>query len=372
MPSVIRFAIVGCGSVSDNRYFPNLSRLPNARLAAVCDVVEARAKAKGEAHGVPYFTDVPALLARADFDLLVNLTHVPAHYEVSRLALQAGKHVYTQKPMALTTQEADRLISEAARRKLKLVAEDARPLHLSSRVMRKLIDDGAIGKVVWARSTCTHWGPAVIDNWPTDPEWFYHKGAGPLRDVGIERLHRLTYLLGPARRVTAFSGINQPQVVVRGGPCQGKRIEVDEDDLTLLTLDFGNSIYGTLDAAWVNYSSRATFVPPLEIYGQKGVISYRDADTAQGYRTDAFDFSIQVYRDEPEHGIRGWTTVNPIPPPKPEPYPAIVGLVHAIECIQTDSKPILSGEHARHCIEIIEKAYAAARTGVAQRLETVF
>jgi predicted dehydrogenase len=145
------------------------------------------------------------------------------------------------------------------------------------------------------------------------------------------------------------------------------RIQVEEDDITLLLLDFGDSVFAMLDTAWVNV--RATLTPPLEIYGQKGVI----AQVANSSRAPGqMDFDLRVYRDEPELGIRGWTQVEPIPPLKPEPSIAVAGLIHAIDCIIEDKVPIPSGEHARHCIEVIEKAFVAARTGITQEVETRF
>jgi predicted dehydrogenase len=316
--------------------------------------------------GVPSYTDLSTMLEKADFQLLVNITSVPSHFSVSLAGLRSGRHVYTQKPMTTTVEEATTLIEEAEKRGLKLVAEDAGPLLPSNQAIRRLLDEGAIGKVVWARATCTHWGPATIDNWPTNPEWFYKQGAGPLRDVGIERLHGLTSFFGPARRVTSMSGISQPEVIVRGGPCKGNKIRVDEDDVTLLTIDFGD-VFALLDTAWVNY--RATHVPPLEIYGQKGVISHLGGSHP---KARGRDFAIELYRDHPNHGIRGWTSVEVIPPALLNPPPAVTGLVHAFECIAEDKRPVLSGEHARHCIDIIEKAFVAARTGVTQRIETTF
>lgn len=360
----VKFAIVGCGSVSGNRYFPNIRELGRGVLTAVCDAEEERAKHRAEEFSVPYYTDFDELLAKGDFDLLVNLTNIPAHFPLNLRALQAGKHIYTQKPMTVTVAESTTLINEAAKRGLRLVAEDAACLFPYNLAIKKLLDDGVIGKVVWARSRCTHWGPAIIDNWPTDPAWFYAKGAGPLRDVGVERLQLLSAFLGPAKRVTAMSGINQPEVVVRGGPSMGKRIQVEEDDLTLLTLDFGNSILAMLDAAWVNL--RVTRVPDLEIIGQKGVIF------CTGGTAKAHPLTLELYRDEPQLGIRGWTEVQMIPPLMPPPPMQVVGLAHALDCIVEDKEPILSGEFARHAIEIIEKAYIAARMGVTQALETTF
>ncbi|MCC7353420.1 MAG: Gfo/Idh/MocA family oxidoreductase [Anaerolineae bacterium] len=360
----VKFAIVGCGSVSGNRYFPHIRALGRGMLTAVCDTVEARARPRAEEFGVPFYTSLDEMLAKADFDLLVNLTNVPTHYALNLKGLQAGKHVYTQKPMTVTVEEATTLINEAARRGLTLVSEDAGRIFPYNLTIKKLLDEGVIGKVVWARSRCTHWGPAIIDNWPTDPAWFYSKNAGPLRDVGVERLQLLTALLGPAKRVTAMSGINQAEVVVRGGPNRGKRIKVEEDDLTLITMDFGNSIFATLDAAWVNV--RATRVPDLEITGQKGVI------TSAGGGSKARELTLELYRDEPQLGIRGWTEVQQIPPLTPPPPIQVIGLAHALDCIVEHKKPTLSAEFARHATEIIEKAYVAARTGVTQTLETTF
>lgn len=359
----VKLAIVGCGSVSANRYFPRLGDLPRGRLTAVCDVVADRARRRGEEFGVPWFSSFDDLLERANFDLLVNLTGVQQHFDLNRKALQSGKHVYTQKPMTTTVTEATTLIEEAALRGLKLVSEDACPMFRYNVAIRSMLREGVIGKVAWARSRCTHRSPAIIDNWPTDPTWFYKKGAGPLRDVGIERIQLLTSLLGPVRRVTAMSGINQPVLAVRGGPNKGKRIEVEEDDVSLVTMDFGDSIFALLDCAWIGppFESR---VPDLEIYGSKGIIS------STGGGPKARPYTLELYRDQPDLGIRGWMNVDLIPAAEPTPPPHVLGLAHALECIVEDKHPFLSGEYARHCIEVVEKAFIAARSGVTQSIET--
>lgn len=356
----VRFAILGCGSVSANRYFPNLRRLARAGLAAVCDTVPARARSRGEEFGVPWYTDLNELFCKSDFDLLVNLTNIQNHFSTSLQALQAGRHVYVQKPMTVTTDEATRLIAEAAERRLKLVAEESSGLNPFYILIRKLVREGTIGDVLWVRSVCTHCGPAAMENWPTDPAWFYKKGAGPLLDVGIERLHLLTYLLGPVKRVSAMSALRQPQVTVRSGPCRGNKIEVEEDDLTLITLDFGGSVLALLDTAYANFEAYRT--PDLEIYGTKGVISSFG---------ESHDQKLWLFRSEPELGISGWQEVSPVVPDGPL-LMRVLGLAHAIDCIMDDLAPAASGEHARHCIEVIEKIRAAAKTGVTQQVTTVF
>lgn len=359
----VKFAIVGCGSVSANRYFPHLAGLCNGRLTAVCDTVEERALVRGAEFGVPHYANLDDMIGEADFDLLVNLCPDQQHYALNLKAILAGKHVYTQKPMTETVSEATTLIDEADRRNLKLVAEDACPLFPYNLAIRKLLQDGVIGKVAWARSRSTHRGAAMGDNWPTDPTWHYKKGSGPARCIGIERIQLLISLFGPVRRVTAMSGINQPVVIVRSGPSKGKRIEVDEDDVTLITMDFGDSIFAMLDCAWIAqpFVSR---VPDLEIYGSKGIIS------SIGGGPKARPYTLELYSDHPELGIRGTMNVELVPPGKASAPPQVLGLAHALDCIAENTRPILSGTNARHAIEVIEKAFLAARTGVTQSLQT--
>lgn len=362
MTTKLRLGIVGCGSVSGNRYFPNLRALTRAELVAVCDSVAERARPRAEEFGVPCYTDVDEMLRKEDFDLFVNLTSNPAHYPLNLKALQAGRHVYTQKPMTLTTMEATHLIDEARKRRLTIVSECAGPLYPYNQAIKRVLDAGLVGKVLWLRSRCTHVGSADQDIWPTDPTWKYKYGSGPLREVGIERLHLVTFLLGSCKRVTAMSGINQHEVVVRGGPMKGTRIKVEEDDVTLLTMDFGDGIFSMLDNAWIKV--RGIKTPDLEVYAEKGVIA------SMGGGPKGRDINVELYRDYPEAGVRGWSLLDFAAQPGPV-YPIqVLGVAHAIEVI-LDGKPnILTPERARHCVEIIEKAFIAARTGATQNLET--
>lgn len=358
----VKFAIVGCGSVSGNRYFPRLGDLSRGQLTAVCDAVVERARNRAEQFGVPYYGDFNELLEKGHFDLLVNLTSDQMHFSLNLQAIQAGKHVYTQKPMTGSVAEATILIEEAKQRGVKLVAEEACPLFPYNLAIRRLLQEDVLGKVVWARSRSTHRGAAMGDNWPTDPSWHYKKGSGPARCIGIERIQLLTSLLGPVCRVSAMSGINQPVVVVRSGPAKGTAVEVDEDDVTLITMDFGESIFAMLDCAWIAPPS-VSRMPDLEIYGSKGIISSIGGGPKNKPHT------LELYRDDPELGIRGSMDVELIPSGPAVP-PQVLGLAHALDCIYEDKQPILTGGNARHAIEVLEKTFVAARTGVTQTLET--
>ena len=129
----------------------------------------------------------------------------------------------------------------------------------------------------------------------------------------------------------------------------------------MVTLDFGDSVFAMMDAAWVGIDhTKGTRTPQLEVYGREGTICL------------SLSGVLELYQDRPDLGIRGWSEVTMIPPERPDAPRAVAGLVHAVECIMEGNKPIASGEHARHCIEIIEKAFVAARTGMAQDVVTSF
>ena len=205
----------------------------------------------------------------------------------------------------------------------------------------------------------SHNGPASWENFTTDPTWFYKKGAGPLYDLGIYALHTLTGILGPAKRVTGFSGISIPEVIARSGVVKGKKIKVEEDDNTLLLLDFGENTFAYVDATFCMKVSRG---PGTVFYGSEGVI------TSGGFGAGP----LEVYTEKEELGIKGLITpYYPIGAIEPV-WDLSYGIVHFAECIREDKKPIISGEHARHVLEIMLKAYESAKSGQAQRLATTF
>jgi predicted dehydrogenase len=204
-----------------------------------------------------------------------------------------------------------------------------------------------------------HGGPAYDRAWPVDPTWFYRRGAGPLRDMGVYGLHTITGLLGPAVRVTALSGLSDPTRIVRGGPSAGKRIDLEEDDVSLLLLDFGDSKFAMVDASFCVRATRQRSLAALEIYGADGTIA---ADIwAESDR-------LMVWRDDRELGVRGWTAIET----DPAPWDLATAVDHMVDCI-LDNRPVIpSGEHARHVLEIMEKAMVAARTGETQVIESTF
>jgi predicted dehydrogenase len=356
----VRIAVVGCGMIAEKSYVPRILGNPRAKLAAVCTRSAERAALMREVFGVAHaYADLDRMLKDEELDLVVNLTPIQAHYAINLQVLEAGKHLYSEKTLAQTVPQATDLIEAALAHGVKLGAAAATMLAPIYRQARLLIRRGAIGKVAFAKVSSGHGGPAYDQAWPADPTWFYQRGAGPLRDMGVYGLHTITGLLGPAVRVTALSGLSDAARVVRGGPSAGKRIDVEEDDVSLLLLDFGGSTFAMVDASFCVRATRQRSLAALEIYGADGTIAadiWAESD------------KLMIWRDDRELGLRGWTSMDT----DPAPWDLASAVDHMVDCI-ADNRPVIpSGEHARHVLEIMEMAIVAARTGETQTLETTF
>jgi predicted dehydrogenase len=354
----VRVGVLGCGAVAFFTYLRGIAEIEKADMVAVCDIVPERAHKAAEMYGVPHVYADPGEMLASDIDLVVNLTPIQAHFETNLRALQAGKHVYSEKTFAGSVEQATTLIEEARRRGLRLGAAAATMLDPVVCKIADLLERGAIGKVTFAIVHHSHFGPANFEGWPTDPTWFYQPGAGPLVDLGVYGLHTLTGLLGPARAVCSLSGISVPLRPVRGGPLKGQQIEVGMDDNTLIMLDFGAASYAFLDSTYCVHASKG---PRVQIYGSEGTIAVNERGAAS---------PLSVFRDDAALGLKGWTDVE-LPGARRWDLP--MGVEHLIDCILDPQQAVItSGEHARHVIEIMEKCIVAAREKRTVALETTF
>src|SRR5262245_35579565 len=230
MDRPLRIGVVGAGSIAVRGILPHLSQedvQDRVRLEAVCDPVAGRAEAAAERFGVERaFVEYEDLLAKGGVDAVTIASPIGLHYEQGKQALEAGKHVHFNKTMTTTVAEATDLIETARRKQLKIVASPGQVLRPEVQFTRKLIADGALGTLCWAgcgssfgtyhedEASVRH-GDDVLTN--VDPSWYFRKpGGGPLYDMTVYGLHSLTSVLGPARRVTAFSGTRIKERQFRG------------------------------------------------------------------------------------------------------------------------------------------------------------
>jgi len=365
----VKLGIIGCGDIANSVYLPEIISLveeSKVDLIAVCDISEERAKeVKEKFKAKEYYFDYNEMLRKADIEAVVNLTNITQHSTVSLSAIKMKKHVFTEKPIATELQDADILIEEAKRANIKFVCAPAIILAPRNQWVKEIICKGGIGKVCFIRAHSSHSGPADFDDFITDPTWFYKKGGGPDFDMAVYQLHLLTYIMGPAKKVFNFRGTAIPEVIIKSGIAKGKKIKVEVDDNIMFLLDFGESRFCVVDSS---YCMKAVKGPSVEFYGSEGTIYLA------GWEDEKAP-PIEAYIEKEEFGLRGW--VNPFPMPVRRSFPIAQmslrdGLRHFVECITQNTQPLLSGEHARHVVEIILKGRESAKCGQAMSLMTRF
>ncbi len=359
MSSPIGMGVVGCGAIGMRGALSHLSQPDvqnRVRLAACCDPSPGRARAASEKFNVgAHYETFEELLADPHVDVVTLCTPIGMHFDQGMAALEAGKHVHFNKTMTTTVAEADQIIQKAAEKKLRVVASPGQMLHPHNRRIRKHILQGDLGTLVWAVA-----GVAISDyhlkeefrkgNDPltnVDPSWYFRRpGGGPQYDVTVYALHALTGVLGPAKRITAMSGLVLPE-----REFQGRKIACDMDDSTVMLLDFGHAFFAFAYGTVAGSVTRG-FQP--NIYGSKGAI----------VGTMFKDQELKLADDHQPH-----VTGPHVGLAESHVFEDLMQLVDWIR----DGKPsIVSVEHARHVIDIIESGYRAAQTGCTQDLTTAF
>src|SRR6476646_8275849 len=216
----IRLGIVGCGDVAFRRYLPALSEHKSvAEVVACCDpqpgAAERAADAVEDWSGAQAYTDLETMLTEADLDAAINLTPATLHGSITQACLEADAHVYSEKPIASTVAEADRLIQAASDRGVLLLCAPATAATRRFKWLGEIVASHRYGRLTLAVAHHADPGPAAWREYNGDPTAFYGPGVGPVVDHGIYRLHGMTALMGPVRRVQAMGAIGKPERVVR-------------------------------------------------------------------------------------------------------------------------------------------------------------
>jgi predicted dehydrogenase len=351
----ITLAILGCGDVAQRDYLPEMHRLAGlADVVAVCGRTANRARDVATAYGIPaWFDDADRMLAETDADAVLNLTPIQIHTETTLAALQAGKHVYSEKPVATTLADAKRIRAAAAERDLVLVCAPSVMLFPQVQHALFLVQSNAIG-TVWSALGQGYGGVPPWSGYPSDPAPFFARGGGPLADMGVYPLHALTGILGPARRVSAFAGQAQESFVIGDGPLAGNRVPIDVPDNWHLLVDFGG---GRLASVTANNVARASRAPQMELFGLDGTVAVNLLDVAA---------PVEVFRPGD-----GWQR-DVVPHERAGGPDHLLGVAHLVECIATGAPVLPSIDHAIHVVEMLEAAARSAATGEAVPLQTTF
>jgi predicted dehydrogenase len=363
----LRLGIVGCGDVASRHYLPALRSVSDlATVVALADPREGAAEAMVASiadwsPGARSYRAVESMVGEGGLDGVFDLTPAPLHGAVNQVILDAGIACYSEKPIAGSLAAAAGLIDLARERGVLFLGATGSAVTARVRWLRGLADGGRLGRPTLAVAHHADPGPAAWDEYTGDPTPFYRDGVGPVFDHGVYRLHEMTSVLGPVRRVQAMGAISLPTRYVRGGPLEGQTIEVTTQDHVLIQLEFASGALGQLLAS---FATQDTLAPWLEVHFERGVVSF-------GGKSWDDDGPVQIYEtDELGHPGEGWRLASEAP--SNEVGTVEAGALHFVRCLTGAEAPVLTAEHARHVLDVILKAYASIEDGRTHDTETRF
>ncbi|WP_117196464.1 Gfo/Idh/MocA family protein [Rhizobium terrae] len=264
----VKVGIIGCGVIS-TAYILGVGRSQSIQVKSVADIREEAARSQAAATGVGFAT-IDEILADPSIEIIINLTVPNAHAEVSGRIIEAGKHVYSEKPLTVSVTQARELLSLADARGLRVGCAPDTFLGASHQACRALIDDGRIGKVLGGAASFLSRG---MESWHPNPDFFFKPGGGPVLDLGPYYITALVNLLGPIRAVTATASTGYPVRRIGSGDRAGEDIQVETPTSYSALLTFVNGARFTLDASWDVWKHQRA---PIEIYGTDGSLLVPD------------------------------------------------------------------------------------------------
>lgn len=346
----IRTGIIGCGSVS-NAYLPVLTQCPFAEVVSLCDIKPERAKRQAEKFKVAHhYPHIDAMLAGEPFEFLIDLTDMQQHEGINRRALEAGKHVWSEKPIANTLAAGQELLRLARSKNLRLWGAPITVQSPQFAFMARQLAAGKLGRVAAAHADYGHEGP----DWSA---FFYQKLGGSMPDLAVYNLTSLSGLLGPVKHVTAMLSIVTPERTVQ----DKGRIQVTEEDNAMVLLDHGNGVISHVQSGF-NYfnphghdGSKETrhTITIVGSHGFMGLVGYDWAPLGVDFATkDAPQIQRQVT------DAQGYIWQQ--------------GGALAAESLATGKELLVSPEQALHVLEIITAARESAATGRRIALTSTF
>ena len=347
----IRVGLIGCGSVS-NRYLPHLKGSTLVEVVSLCDIKYDRAvnQNKQYALNASTYPNIEAMMAGMPFDLMVTTTDMQEHGRLNKIALLAGKHVWSEKPMANTYAEGKALLELARNKKLRLWGAPAVVNSPQFAFMNKMIKEGKLGRVASGHGQYGHTGPS----WSA---FFYEKGGGSMPDLGVYNIASLTGLLGPARSIMAMTSIVNPERTVDD---KGK-IKVEAEDNAHILMDHGKGIISHVMCGF-NF-----FDPHGHEAGNQTLHSIQIFGDKANMRMIGYDWETNgVVVDD------SWTEAPKLLSTDKGSYVWQEGATVISESLAQGTEPKINVEHALHVLEIIESARLSQETGQRIQLKSSF
>ena len=268
MAKELGVGIIGCGNISTT-YFSLAPLFKGLKVLACADINMEAARARAEEYKVRAQT-IDELLANDELDVIVNLTIPDAHFPVSKRILEAGKHVYSEKPLVLTLEQGEELRRIAKEKGLAVGCAPDTFLGGAHQLARKFIDDGGIGRIT--SGSCHVMSPGM-EMWHPNPDFFFLPGGGPILDLGPYYVANLINLIGPVKRVGAMTSMASPTRTITSQPRNGEIIPVKTPTTIQALLEFVSGARITLTASWDVWSHRHA---NMELYGTEGSLYVPD------------------------------------------------------------------------------------------------
>lgn len=334
--TTLRVAVIGCGSIAKNRHLGEFNQHPNVEIVAVCDIVEERAQEVAQTYGAKAYTNYEDILKIEEIDAvsvcLPNYLHAP----VSIAALEAGKHVLCEKPMATSIEEADAMIEAAKKNDKKLMIAHNQRFVTSHQKARALIESGEVGKIYSFRSTFGHGGP---ETWSADGEdsWFFKKDEafiGAMGDLGVHKTDLLRYLLGEEFvEVASFIETSAKDFA-----------NVDDNAVCILKSESG--IIGTLAASWAYTAGEDN---STIIYGENATLRLEDDPNysliVQYKNGEVVKYELGAIQSNEEGGQTTSHTID-----------------HFVEAVLENHEPLIDGEEGKKSLAVILAALESMET----------
>ncbi len=344
----VSVGVIGCGVIS-GAYLKAAKAFPILDIRGLADMVPAAAEARAQEFGLKAVS-VDAVLADPSVEIILNLTIPKAHVELGLRALDAGKHVYSEKPLAIAFKDGRKLMECAARKRLRVGSAPDTFLGGAHQTCRKLIDSGKIGTPVGG--TAYFMCPGH-ERWHPAPDFYYQAGGGPVLDMAPYYLTDLVNLLGPVARVSAMTSMPKKERTITSLPRRGQKIPVQVATHAAGILEFAS---GALVQVSMSFDVAAHRHLPIEIYGSEGTLVVPDPN--------GFGGEIEFARAKDK-----WVKLKSEFPYGDANYRSI-GLADMAHAIRTNRPHRASGALALHVLEVMEAFDRSAKAGKAIPIAT--
>ncbi|MEM2240484.1 MAG: Gfo/Idh/MocA family oxidoreductase [Candidatus Bathyarchaeia archaeon] len=347
----VGLGVIGCGWAARDLYEPSFRFLRSGRVVAFMDIDESKAGLLSELHAVPrYYTDLDKMLSDEEVDAVVVLTPPQTHSEIVVRAAEAGKHIYCEKPMAPTVQEADRMIDACRRNGVKLMIAYMKRFNRSFRLVKNIIESGQLGGVFELRA---RWDNARVGKM-TETQYRLKlvSGGGFLQEDGSHPLDVCRWWLGDVEEVNAYVAIIAPD-------------RHENEDMACVTMKHKSGAISTLHITMITHT---TGEESYEVFGTKGTLVMKWLYHSSKSLEPAIVHLHRNSREIQDLTLSAWETRwNPLLDVR-ENWQYLRELEHFCKCILKDEKPYCTGEDGRAVVEIVNAAYVSAWKGERVRL----